>query len=379
MNFSKMAIIKSQPSEYYGERAQQLSMLASSLSEAGKEIILYANCPILISEFQKRKLKNKRIWLCHEPIGIKQIIIFSLLFPFTFILSLFFLIYLKFFKKIDSLYLVNIPEKVILTIPSRILRITVIWEESKIHRWRIYNPYRILWMIFSRFAKIFTYSNAFKNSLIKKGISKKIEVIYPGLNVSEFKSQESLFNAMAEQNLQSKKLFKIGTIGRLCEKAGLEYMLQALKIIVEIVPEAQLIIIASCEEKFNLNWLVRKLGIEKNIWFMGYKKEYSQNFKNFDLFVMPALNNHSINLSLIEAMAFFCPIIASNLEGINEIVKHNFSGVLVDPANSEMLAQTIINLYRDKRMRKEMGENGHKRARAVFNIERMMEDIERLV
>lgn len=375
----KIAIIKSKKSPYYGGREKQLTTLAAAWTGGGKDITLYSGCNIIGDEFKKKSLGYKKIWLWPEPIGFKNSFIFSLFLPFLILYSAIFTFFLKFSKKQDTLYLVNIPEKILFTLPARLIGINIIWEEFHISsEWHIFNPYRLLWIITSRAAKIFTYSNAAKNILVKKGLPKKLHVVYPGINLSDFQNQASLFKDTQEQTQNNTNLFKIGTICRLTKKNGLEYLLQALKIVVEIVPEAQLVIIGTGEDRFNLNWLVRKLDIGKHIWFMGYQENYNHWLKNFDLFVMPSVKNQSINLALIEAMAYFCPVIASNLEGIDEIVKHTLSGILVKPANPEILAQVIIQSYRDKSLRENMGSYGYNRVKAVFNIERVMENLERL-
>lgn len=376
----KIVIIKSQKSSYYGGREKQLLTLIKAWQEYEKEILFYSDCPILTEKLKKHHIPLKKIWLAYEPVGLLKSLIFLLVFPFLFIISIFFLIYLKLTKKIKILYFVNIPEKIIMTLPARLLGFTVIWEEFQIKdNWSAFNPFRWLWIILSKMAKIITYSNAASFELTRKGISRRqINIVYPGITLKEFQNQESILNALQETNTQN-KIFKIGTLCHLSKKNGLEYLLQALKIIIELIPEAQLVIIGTGEERFNLNWLVRKLGIEKHIWFMGYQDDYNHWLKTFDLFVLPAVKNDGLNLAIIEAMANFCPVVASNLKSFDEIVKHNFSGVLVNPGEPETIAQTIIYLYRNQTQRKEMGQNAYQRAKAVFNIDRVIEDMERII
>ncbi|MFH1030510.1 MAG: glycosyltransferase [bacterium] len=376
----KITIIKSRKSLYYGGKEKQLVTLIYAWMENRKEIYVYAGCEVIKTQLAKRGIGSKKIWLGASPIGFKNSLFATFTLPFLIIYAPFFLINLKFIKKINTLYLANFPEKILLTAGAWLLGINVIWEEYKIpKKWNIFNPYRLLWMAESRLAKLFTYSAEAKETLSKKILSGRIEIIYPGINLSELKNQESIFNALAEKNSQPNNIFKIGTICHLSKQNGLEYLLQALKIVVELIPETQLVMVGTGEERYNLSWLVRKLGLEKHIWFMGYQDNYYHWLKSFDIFAMPVLNSSSLNLSLIEAMAYFCPVIASNVSGINEIVKNNLSGILVDPANPEILAQSIIYLYRNKEIRKEMGQNSYNRVKAVFNIERVLEDMEKLM
>lgn len=377
----KIVIIKSQPPSYYGGREKQVVILAQAWQQKGYQVFLFSNCSILSSEFRKRSMDDKKIWFGYDPIGWMKTVLFIILLPSHILFSVFFLLYLRLIKKIKYLYLMSIPEKIILTLGARIMGMKVIWEEFYIlPKWKIFNPCKLSWILLSRIAYVVTFSNNSKDFLIKTGFSKnKIYTIYPGIDLADIKNQESLLDNAALQSQPSRKLFKIGTICHLTKRNGLEFMLQALKIIIDIIPDAQLIIIGTGEERFNLNWLVRRLELEKHIWFMGYQEDYLHWLKSFDIFVMPSIKNYSINMAIIEAMAHFCPIVASNIDGINEIVKHNISGVLVEPSNPEMLAQIIINLYCNRQQRREIGQNAHQRVRAVFTIERVMEDFEKIL
>lgn len=386
-----ISIIKSQKSDYFGEKEKQLVALASAWQNyspvpacadrqaCNVKINFYSGYSVISSELRKKRINTQKIYLGTSPVGFKNFFIFTLFYPFLLIFSLFFIPYLKFIKKKNTLILIDIPEKITFTFIAKILGINVIWEEFYLSKkWSILNPYRLIYLLLSRFAYIFTYSNAAKKYLVKNGFSKKTSVIYPGINMREIETQESIFGELNRTETENKKMFKIGTICNLSKNNGLEYLLQALKIITEIIPEAQLIIIGTGEERFNLNWLVRKLNLGKHIWFIGYQENYYYWLKGFDLFISPILTNQSINYAVIEAMANFCPIIASNLEGMEEVVKNNLCGILVEPANPEILAQTVINLYRDIGTREELGKNSHKRIEAVFNIDRMIDDFEKM-
>jgi len=374
-----IAIIKSQPSSYYGGREKQLVAVCEAFEQQEVQIDIYSNCNIFSSELRKKRIIAKRFCLGNNPVGTLRSALFGLLMPFLIVYGIIFLLYLRLMKKNRNIYLVSIPEKIILTIPAKIFGISVIWEEFyNLSEWTALNPFKLLWIVSSRFAKIITFSNALKDALIKQRLSRKnITVIYPGVQLSELNTQETIFNTLENQTV--KKIFKIGTICHLSKSNGLECLLQALKILTELIPDIQLTIIGTGGERANLNWLVRKLELEKHIWFIGYQENYDHWLKSFDVFVMPALVNQSINLAIVEAMAHFCPIVASKLNGIDEIVKNNFSGILVEPGNAEMLSQSIIYLYRNARSRMEMSKNAHQRAEAVFTIDRVMEDLGELI
>lgn len=110
-----------------------------------------------------------------------------------------------------------------------------------------------------------------------------------------------------------------------------------------------------------------------NIYFEGFKnkEELSKYFKASDLFVLPTRED-IWGLVINEAIAYGLPIITTNkcVAGL-ELVKGNNNGCLVEPDNSELLAETITKLIDSKELLS-MQKNSLKIAR-LFTIERMAE------
>lgn len=76
-------------------------------------------------------------------------------------------------------------------------------------------------------------------------------------------------------------------------------------------------------------------------------------------------------------MAAGKPIVASNIGGIQDLVKHGQNGFLVEPGQPRALSQEIKKLLGDRKMRDDMGEKGREMA-GNFSVEKMMEKIENL-
>ncbi len=118
----------------------------------------------------------------------------------------------------------------------------------------------------------------------------------------------------------------------------------------------------------DLKEYARAAGIEPMVRFLGYRRDIPDLLGIMDMVVMPSLRE-SFGLVALEAMAMSVPVIASRIGGLEEVVEHERTGVLVPPGNAVALADVIQRLAENPGMRKEMGEAGRHRVEARFGLE----------
>lgn len=111
---------------------------------------------------------------------------------------------------------------------------------------------------------------------------------------------------------------------------------------------------------------VKFLGVVSN-------DELEANYRNSDIFVVPSLYE-SFGLIYVEAMAYGLPVIGGCLGGMQEVIDDTVTGYRVQAGNSTLLAERIIELARDKELRKTMGLAGVKRVRELFDRDKMAEN-----
>jgi glycosyltransferase involved in cell wall biosynthesis len=147
-------------------------------------------------------------------------------------------------------------------------------------------------------------------------------------------------------------------VGRLHPVKGIKHLIIAMKDVIAINPAARLILIGEGNEKENLVTLSMQMGIQKNVQFIGEvpHDEVFNYMQQSDLFVLPSLSEGFPGVFL-EAMACGLPIIATRVGGIPEILTDNINGYLVEAEDPENLANKIILLLKDDRLRKKMSDN----------------------
>jgi len=204
----------------------------------------------------------------------------------------------------------------------------------------------------------------------------KIRLIYNGVNTTKLNNYTDFQLQQIRQKFYIEKgSFVVGTISRLSDIKGLDYLLRAAKIILSQKKDFIFLIIGSGKQK---DWLMRltyTLGIQENVRFIDTCDDCFIFLSLMDLFVMPSLQE-GLGLAILEAQLRGVAVIASNVGGIPEIVRHNLTGILVKPKDEHSLANAILNIRDDIQLRLSLADNAKKMVLKDFTEEKMIEKIE---
>jgi glycosyltransferase involved in cell wall biosynthesis len=104
--------------------------------------------------------------------------------------------------------------------------------------------------------------------------------------------------------------------------------------------------------------LSRKLNLDNNILFAGEQHNLIDYYSIFDLFVFPTFWE-GMPYVLLEAMACRLPIICSDIPSLKEIIKGDFSAMLINPGSVTDLSNAIEKLYENKILANEISSNAY--------------------
>ncbi len=163
-------------------------------------------------------------------------------------------------------------------------------------------------------------------------------------------------------------------VGRLAEKKGVRYVIEAMPAVLHHLPEARLVIVGDGPLRADLEKLTRQLDITDAVMFLGAKRpeELPPYFASADVFVGPSIvaaggDTESFGLVFAEAMASGCPVIASDVGGIGEIVEHGISGLLVEQRNPAAIAAALRRILTSQKLRNSLAKNGRARVKSRFD------------
>lgn len=147
-------------------------------------------------------------------------------------------------------------------------------------------------------------------------------------------------------------------VGRLVEKKGIAYLLQALQTVSQHVPDIRLIIAGSGPLQTELENLAQHLGIAHCVNFAGRLEHHAlvRLYRESTLAVFPFVqakdgDMEGLGLVMVEAMGCGCPVIASDLPAVRDVIRHGETGWLVTTADSAALAEAIATLLSDSEQR----------------------------
>jgi colanic acid/amylovoran biosynthesis glycosyltransferase len=174
----------------------------------------------------------------------------------------------------------------------------------------------------------------------------------------------------------------IVTVGRLVEKKGHEYAIRAVANLIKSDYKIRYLIVGDGPLKKDLEILIYKLGIEKNINLLGGLEQdnvitiYDQSHI-FLLASVTASNGdmEGIPVVLMEAQAMGMPVISTLHSGIPEVVINGKSGVLVEEKNVEELENAIKFLYENPHMWSEFGKYGRNHIQTNFEINKLNDEL----
>ena len=150
-------------------------------------------------------------------------------------------------------------------------------------------------------------------------------------------------------------------VGRLTKRKGVDVLLRSFAGIANTFREVRLIIVGEGEEKERLIELTKRLGIHNRVAFlMNIPRHMLQRlYADASIFVLPS-RGEGLPLSLLEAMASGCAVVATKVSGVVDVVKHGYTGLLVELDNMEQLAQALEQLLSDPNLRKKLSINARK-------------------
>ena len=179
----------------------------------------------------------------------------------------------------------------------------------------------------------------------------KIIPIYNSIDVEKIqkKAQEKVDDF--EEVFNDKNIMKFITVGRLSGEKGHRYLIEAYSKVIKEIPNSRLFIIGEGTLRRQLEELITVKELKKYVILLGSVKYPYNYISRANIFVLPSLHE-GLPYVLLEALACKTPIISTDCKtGPKEILENGEYGLLVNTADSNDLANKMIQLAKDKTAR----------------------------
>jgi glycosyltransferase involved in cell wall biosynthesis len=223
-------------------------------------------------------------------------------------------------------------------------------------------------------------SNNMKISLQKRERvpGKKIVLIYNGVDVDNISKTTCDRNQkLVSLGIPKNKTKIFGTIGRLVDEKQYPLLFEALSIFKLKHRDFMTLIIGDGPLRKRLEDIVVKFGLEENVLFLGERDDVYDLLDVIDIFIFSS-GGEAFSITILEAMCKAKPIVAFDVEGVNEAVKNGVNGLLEPFGENEKFAGSIQKLYENNELATQMGSYGYKIVKEKFNIQRNVKELEKL-
>lgn len=156
-------------------------------------------------------------------------------------------------------------------------------------------------------------------------------------------------------------------VGRLVPEKAQQHLVDAAERLADH-PEYRFFIAGEGPCRAELEQQIRRKGLEERFTLLGSRGDVDRLLNAADLFVLYS-DTEGMPVSLMEAMSAGLPCIASDLEGIAQLIPDDHFGTLIPAGNSELLAETIRQTASDPGKCGQQGKNAAERIRAHFSLD----------
>lgn len=170
----------------------------------------------------------------------------------------------------------------------------------------------------------------------------------------------------------------LGCLGRLHVDKGFDVAIQALQILRQRFPHVRLQIAGVGPEGENLKGLVKKLGLDKAIDFVGWipNEEVGQWIQSVNFLLIPSRWEEPFGLVALEAAQQGRPVIASKVGGLAQVVCHEETGLLVEKEDHQALAEAAGKLIENPELATQQGERAQRHVRENYCFKKMIDKYE---
>ena len=225
--------------------------------------------------------------------------------------------------------------------------------------------------------RLIAVSEQVKRDLVQYRVarSEKISVVPLGFDLEPFLSSEAHRGSFRrEMNLNGSTRL-VGIVGRLFPIKNHRLFLDAAALVTAEEPASRFVVVGDGVLRQELDQYARDLSIRDMVIFTGWRRDLPRIYADLDVLVVSS-DNEGTPVSAIESMASGCPVVATRVGGIPDVISDGDTGYLVPAGDADALASRILSLLRDDQEVSRLRAAARAFARDRYNLQRLISDIQ---
>ncbi|MGH9962613.1 MAG: glycosyltransferase, partial [Pyrinomonadaceae bacterium] len=164
----------------------------------------------------------------------------------------------------------------------------------------------------------------------------------------------------------------VGIVAAFTEHKALNYFVDVAKKVHDRIPQVRFLMVGDGELRPEIEKQIAQLKIRQVVQLLGWRSDIPEIIATFDVFLLTSLWE-GLPRALVEALLTGVPAVASNVDGVCEVLRHGENGYLVPPGDIEAMAQSVVRLLTDAPLRLSMDERCRSSVTA-FSLPKMLQD-----
>ncbi len=228
------------------------------------------------------------------------------------------------------------------------------------------DPASYINMLHPRLDKIICVANAVRDDLKQHvwGDKNKPVTVYKGHDQSWYQSEPADLSAL---NL-AEDSFKLSLVANLRPRKGLHVLMDALKLLPEDI-NIDVLLVGADPKSEKIQEMMARSGKTDRVHALGYRTDAPEVAAASDLTILPTTKREGLCRAVLEANSYGVPAVVSDTGGNAELVANGETGLVVEPGNTQQLADAILKLYNDRELCKQFGVAAKQRVITKFNVE----------
>lgn len=216
--------------------------------------------------------------------------------------------------------------------------------------------------------KVVPLSPALMDDCKKLGVkSAKLEYIQNGVDLSEVEY------ARDNEPAAEKNKFRVGFIGQMISRKNILDLLDVFAQVHKKYKDVELVMLGDGDERSKLEEYANTLACKSDIHFLGYRNDRLAYLKSFDIFAMTS-TLEGIPRCLMEACAMGIPVVSYDIDGVDQLITHNETGLLAPLYDKDALIELFSEVYENKEKALTLGDNANKYVNEHYSGSRMAKE-----
>ncbi|HLY95986.1 MAG TPA: glycosyltransferase family 4 protein [Sideroxyarcus sp.] len=250
--------------------------------------------------------------------------------------------------------------------------------------WRQATKMRAMVWTYRHADHVIANSEFTRDELVKVGVAPaRISLLYPGVDLERFRPGLPCNDLKARIGLVAGEKL-IVSVGRLSRRKGFDQIIRSLPLLLRRGLAVRYAVIGIGEDRNYLQALAGELGVSDRVHFLGHvtTDDLPRWYNAADVVAMPNReidgDTEGFGMVFLEAAACARPTLAGLAGGTGAAVIDGVTGLRVDGASAEVVADALVRLLGDAALAKELGEQGYTRALRDFSWQRVAEKTRQL-